>query len=304
MTIKKENLFEENFKSEIDTNTDVNINGMRLSEFLSIKLRFREDEVKFIVDRLSLVGITTIDDLKTMDSDSWSSLKQYMPSKINAIKNEVYKLTSNMMSKVEKKGPKGDMRTRGEQLADWHKLLRFLYFDSDSHELLGELGYLSMEAVDLGLDEQKSSNKFNSESMLNEIKDTFEKFTIRELPDLTLSHGMLLYGPPGTGKTSLINIMVKKVGLKLVVPVLASVELNRGLVGQTEELLRDIIQRANFYPYLLVCVAIDEIDALVPKRDGGGSGQNTRIDALTQLLTLIGGAQDVKNVYMIGIIYL
>jgi SpoVK/Ycf46/Vps4 family AAA+-type ATPase len=49
----------------------------------------------------------------------------------------------------------------------------------------------------------------------------------------------------------------------------------------------------------LCCVAIDEIDAIVPKRDGDQKNSKG-VKSLTQFLTLIGGVNNVKKVYMIG----
>jgi hypothetical protein len=97
----------------------------------------------------------------------------------------------------------------------------------------------------------------------------------------------------------LINVIIKKAGLKKLVVPFASTELNKGIVGETEKTIRDIIRRGNTYPYLLCCVAIDEIDAIVPKRDGDQKNSKG-VESLTQFLTLIGGVDDVKNVYMIG----
>ena len=79
----------------------------------------------------------------------------------------------------------------------------------------------------------------------------------------------------------------------------ASTELNKGIVGETEKTIRDIIRRGNAYPYLLCCVAIDEIDAIVPKRDGDQKNSKG-VESLTQFLTLIGGVDDVKNVVNVG----
>lgn len=51
-------------------------------------------------------------------------------------------------------------------------------------------------------------------------------------------------------------------------------------------------------PYLLCCIAIDEIDALVPKRNDK-SGEH-KVDVLCLLLSLIGGIKDVPNIFVIA----
>ena len=79
---------------------------------------------------------------------------------------------------------------------------------------------------------------------------------------------------------------------------LSSSELNRSKVGETEQLLMAIFHRALHVPYLLCCIAIDEIDALTPKRNEK-SGEH-KVDVLCLLLSLIGGIKDVKNVFVIA----
>lgn len=51
-------------------------------------------------------------------------------------------------------------------------------------------------------------------------------------------------GPPGTGKTDIARNVVQRVGITDVVHCLASTELNRPNVGETERLLIEIFQRA------------------------------------------------------------
>ncbi len=47
-------------------------------------------------------------------------------------------------------------------------------------------------------------------------------------------------------------------------------------------------------PYLLCCISIDEVDGLAPKRDEKSS--QGKVDALSTLLGLIGGINDVPNI--------
>jgi hypothetical protein len=110
---------------------------------------------------------------------------------------------------------------------------------------------------------------------------------------------MLFYGPPGTGKTQLMKLVIRISGLTKYVEPLGSSELNRGYVGETEALLRDIFRRASFFPSIMFCIAIDEIDSLVPKRESKNENASKK-DIVNQLLALIEGASDIKNVYLIG----
>ena len=59
-----------------------------------------------------------------------------------------------------------------------------------------------------------------------------------------------------------------------------------------------LFQRALYVPYLLCCIAIDEVDALTPKRNEK-SGEH-KVDVLCLLLSLIGGIKDVPNVFVIA----
>lgn len=84
----------------------------------------------------------------------------------------------------------------------------------------------------------------------------------------------------------------------MLVDPISSTEVNRSKVGETEHLLMELFERANFMPHLLCCIAIDEIDALTPKRNEK-SGQY-KVDVLCLLLSLIGGIKDFPNVFVIA----
>ena len=91
---------------------------------------------------------------------------------------------------------------------------------------------------------------------------------------------------------------MKKCGFQSIIEPLSSAELSRSLVGETEKLLMAIWERAKRCPHLLCCIAIDEIDALTPKRNDKAAGH--KVDALSLLLSLVGGIKDIPNVYVIG----
>ena len=188
--------------------------------------------------------------------------------------------------------------SKSELLHSWHKCLLSLYYYSGSK--YDELGYLNQDALKSGFEEQKINKEFDIGPVLDKIKVALDVYTIPEKLKAMRgkSHGMLFYGPPGTGKTQLSNVVIKKSGLEPVVEPLSSAELNRSLVGATEKLLMAIWDRAKRCPQWLCCVAIDEIDALVPKRNDKAAGH--KVDALSLLLSLIGGIKDVPNLYVIA----
>ena len=200
--------------------------------------------------------------------------------------------------KLEAKKKNDTITPPAETLHKWHKCLKSLYFYSDSD--YSHLGSLCKEALTYGFIEQTENKEFDIGPVLEKIEVALEVYTIPEnLKKMRgKSHGMLFYGPPGTGKTQLSEVIIKKSGLEPVVHSLSSAELNRSLVGGTEKLLMALWNRAKRCPQWLCCIAIDEIDALVPKRNDKASGH--KIDALSLLLSLIGGIKDVPNIYLIA----
>jgi SpoVK/Ycf46/Vps4 family AAA+-type ATPase len=84
-----------------------------------------------------------------------------------------------------------------------------------------------------------------------------------------------------------------RMGISMVAPPLAAGELNRPLVGESERIISDICMRCHRIPYLMCCVAIDEIDSLAPKRKDDTSDGN--VAKLSVLLSVIDGIKDVPN---------
>ena len=67
------------------------------------------------------------------------------------------------------------------------------------------------------------------------------------------------------GKTCLCDIICRKAGIELIVEPLSSSELNRGIVGATEQLLMALFQRAEYLPHLLCCIVRINLIFLVRK---------------------------------------
>ncbi|CAF0945876.1 unnamed protein product [Adineta ricciae] len=105
--------------------------------------------------------------------------------------------------------------------------------------------------------------------------------------------GLILYGPPGTGKSDILKRLAQKLGITLVSQPLAAGELNRPLVGQSEEILIALCSRCSHIPYAMCALAIDEIDSLAPKR--GENSSEGKVDKISVLLSLIEGIKDVPN---------
>ena len=110
----------------------------------------------------------------------------------------------------------------------------------------------------------------------------------------------MLYGPPGTGKTELVKAIGDLCGLFAIEPMMMAAEVNKSLVGESEELIRELFTRANHMRHLACIIAMDEIDSAVPKRDDSGGGSQHGADKVSTILGLIGGGVDVANLYMVG----
>lgn len=266
-------------------------------------------------ERLQALQILSVKDLGNVTD--WSDLRSHFPAHYKQLEIAIKRYSS-----LNKENPatKKDERTEAELLCDWNKVRRFLFYEAGLEDELKNCGQLEPKALEKGFEEQKKNKDFDGGPCkffyeyyflyylnvyvsvffiaLAHIKKVLLSFT---LPDKKLrknSQGIMLYGPPGTGKTELCKVIIKKAGLFGLVPPLASSELNRSKVGETERIVMAIFHRALYVPYLLCCIAIDEIDALVPKRNDK-SGEH-KVDVLCLLLSLLGGIKNVPNVFMIA----
>ncbi len=134
-------------------------------------------------------------------------------------------------------------------------LTRYLFYMVEPNALVS-LPLVDPDAVDKGIEELVEDYK--GSSVIKDIKGALIQFTV---PGGKGEQGILLYGPPGeyffiyfffnveifvagTGKTDITSKLAKRVGLTEVSPPLASSELNRSLVGETERILIDLFERA------------------------------------------------------------
>jgi AAA family ATPase len=96
--------------------------------------------------------------------------------------------------------------------------------------------------------------------------------------------GILLHGPPGTGKTHLARAIASST--KSSVLVINGPELSSAYHGETESRLREVFREAREKSPSIV--VLDEIDALVPRREEGAGGEVEKRVVAT-LLTILDG---------------
>ena len=61
--------------------------------------------------------------------------------------------------------------------------------------------------------------------------------------------------------------MADLMGFTPIGPDICAADVNKGKVGETEDLLRKLVNRARKMPYLMCSLSIDEVDSLASKRD-------------------------------------
>ena len=106
--------------------------------------------------------------------------------------------------------------------------------------------------------------------------------------------GIILHGPPGTGKTLIARALANEVGAHF--SSISGPEIYSKWYGKTEQTLRNIFEDAvKNAPSIVV---IDELDALVPRREKAHGDQEQRIVAT--FLTQMDGLKEMKDVVVLG----
>ena len=106
--------------------------------------------------------------------------------------------------------------------------------------------------------------------------------------------GILLHGPPGTGKTLLAKAVAKESEVNFIA--VKGPQLISKWVGESERGVREVFHKAR---QAAPCIVFfDELDALAPRRGGGGSQVTERV--VSQFLAEMDGIEELKGVVVLG----
>jgi len=106
--------------------------------------------------------------------------------------------------------------------------------------------------------------------------------------------GILLKGPPGTGKTTIARILASeaKCNFHSITPA----DIHQMYIGESEKRVRDLFARARANPPAIIFV--DEIDALLPIRQGGIAIHSDKV--VNQFLQEMDGLTQNTRVFIVG----
>ena len=109
------------------------------------------------------------------------------------------------------------------------------------------------------------------------------------------SKGIMLYGPPGCGKTLLAKAVATELGVNFIS--IKGPELFSKYIGESEKGIREVFKKARMASPCIVF--FDEIDSLVPKREGGTDSHVTE-RVVSQFLAELDGIEELKGVVVLG----
>jgi transitional endoplasmic reticulum ATPase len=106
--------------------------------------------------------------------------------------------------------------------------------------------------------------------------------------------GILLKGPPGTGKTTIARILANEA--KCHFHSITPADIHQMYVGESEKRVRDLFAKARANPPAIIF--IDEIDALLPIRQGGIAIHSDKV--VNQFLQEMDGLTPNNRVFIVG----
>jgi len=153
----------------------------------------------------------------------------------------------------------------------------------------------------------KSEIKFDSVIGLEKVKKYLAENVVLSMKEPRLfkkygkkmGMGLILYGPPGVGKTHIVNAVAGEANANVYVARIA--QIVDMYTGNTEKNLHRIFELARQHaPVILV---FDELDALTPKRGGGGGASDSsalRLAVNAFLSEMSGVEKNPEGIYVVG----
>ena len=106
--------------------------------------------------------------------------------------------------------------------------------------------------------------------------------------------GILLKGPPGTGKTTIARILANEAKCNFYA--ITPAEINQMYVGESEKRVKELFAKARANPPSIIF--IDEIDSLLPIRQGGVAIHSDKV--VNQFLQEMDGLTVNSRVFIVG----
>eukprot|EP01122_Echinamoeba_exundans_P012065 TRINITY_DN4970_c0_g1_i1.p1 TRINITY_DN4970_c0_g1~~TRINITY_DN4970_c0_g1_i1.p1 ORF type:complete len:1002 (+),score=115.44 TRINITY_DN4970_c0_g1_i1:770-3775(+) len=149
-------------------------------------------------------------------------------------------------------------------------------------------------------------NKLTSEtwckSELHLLNESCLRFlATEEAKRLSKSHAVLLYGPPGTGKSHMATQLIKHLmnqTRRLFSG--SSTEFLRSFVGEAEQAVKVLFDKAKETPHLLSIIFLDEMDSIGGQRSDSSRGSSDHKRDLVNALLPCVGSNEYRNVLVIG----
>jgi len=276
---------------------NVRLNGDEHTSNVEAELKDLDTWVRYVFEQAQRTPENVLKKLREQGIDTLKQLMRMSEQRLSNIRDLPVGDLDHLLEQRQMYGS-GAAKKKQEiheiaRLAKLHQVKRFFAYHCGD---IKSIPCLNEDVVKRGIAYQRQFYK--NDAVLTQLFDLFLlpfTKTMGEQP-----RGLMLYGPPGTGKTVLVKAIAELCGLFLVEPMMMAAEVNKSLVGESEELIRQLFTRATLMPHLPCIVALDEIDSAVPKRDDSGGGNQHGADKVSTILGLIGGGTDVANLHMIG----
>lgn len=158
-----------------------------------------------------------------------------------------------------------------------------------------QMEFVQSDAADLGVRYADIGGLDRELKQIRELAENpFRYPALFQQAGIAAPRGIVLHGPPGTGKSLIARALAAEVGAKIFT--ISGPEIYSKWYGDSEKRLRDIFKDAQEQAPSIVL--IDELDALVPRRETSRGDLEHRI--VNTMLTIMDGLHGLQGVMVIG----